>query len=124
MDPFCDLSSIAPQQIWERIAARSVHGERLTMAVVELDPDAVVAEHRHDNEQLGIVLQGTMRFRIGDETREIGPGAAYRIPSNTPHEAIAGPEGAVVIDVFAPVREDWDALDTIEQRPLRWPAPS
>jgi hypothetical protein len=29
--------------------------------------------------------------------------------------------GAVVIDVFAPVREDWVALETAESREPRWP---
>ena len=61
-------------------------GERITLAVVELDPDAVVAEHAHENEQLGIVLQGRMSFRVGEETRELGPGGTWTIPANTPHE--------------------------------------
>jgi quercetin dioxygenase-like cupin family protein len=93
----------------------------MTFAVVELDPDSVVAEHRHPNEQVGIVLSGTMRFTIGGETREIGAGMTYVIPANVPHEATAGPEGTVVIDVFAPRRADWRAFEALEQRPLRWP---
>jgi quercetin dioxygenase-like cupin family protein len=121
--PFAELAAIAPQQIWERIVARSVHGERITMSVVELDPEAVVAEHSHDNEQLGIVLRGTMDFRVGDERLTLGAGGTWRIPPNTPHEATAGPEGAVVIDVFAPTRDDWEQLPRLE-RPPRWPAPS
>jgi quercetin dioxygenase-like cupin family protein len=80
------------------------------MSVVELDPGAVVAEHSHENEQLGIVLRGTMDFRVGDERRELGLGGTWRIPANTPHEATAGPDGAVVIDVFAPPRDDFREL--------------
>jgi unsaturated pyranuronate lyase len=121
MSAFADLSSIAPQQIWERIAARSVHGKRLTLAVVELEPGAVAAEHSHENEQLGIVLRGTITFRVGDEERELGPGETWRIPGNTPHEATAGPEGTVVLDVFSPPRDDWQALPDVERRPPRWP---
>ena len=120
MGAFYDLADIAPQRIWDRIAARSVNGERITLAVVELDPNAVVTEHSHEQEQLGIVLRGTMDFRVGDERRELGPGATWRIPSNTPHEAIAGPDGAVVIDVFAPTRDDWAELESLEREP-RWP---
>jgi unsaturated pyranuronate lyase len=119
--PFADLDSIAPQQIWERIVARSVHGERITMSVVELDPGAVVAEHSHANEQLGIVLRGTMDFRIGDERRKLGPGETWCIPGNTSHEATAGTEGAVVIDVFSPPRDDFRELPLLEHRPPRWP---
>jgi quercetin dioxygenase-like cupin family protein len=118
---FGDLGSVAPQRIWERIAARSVHGERITMSVVELDPNAVVGTHHHENEQLGIVIQGSIDFRVGDEGRRLGPGGTWRIPAHTPHEATAGPEGAVVIDVFAPVREDFRGLEQLEQRSPRWP---
>ena len=121
MSAFDDLARIAPRQVWDRIVARSVDGERITMAVVELDPGAVASEHAHENEQLGIVLQGSMSFRVGDEKRELAPGETWTIPANTPHEAIAGPEGAVVIDVFAPPRDDWNALEPLPLRASRWP---
>jgi quercetin dioxygenase-like cupin family protein len=117
---FTDLTAIAPQQIWDRIAARSLHGEQITLSVVELEPGALVAEHSHANEQLGIVVRGSMDFRVGDERRELGPGGTWTIPSNTPHEATAGPEGAVVIDVFVPPRDDWKGLEAFA-RPPRWP---
>jgi quercetin dioxygenase-like cupin family protein len=99
-----------------------VSGERLTLAIVELDPGAVVAEHAHENEQLGLVLHGSMAFRIGDERRDVGPGETWTIPANTPHEAVAGPDGAVVVDVFAPPRDDWAALEPLAERPPRWPS--
>ena len=121
MGAFDELGRIAPLPIWNGIVARIVSGERLTLAVVELDPDAVAAEHAHENEQLGIVLEGSMSFRVGDEKRELGPGETWTIPSGTPHEAIAGPEGAVVIDVFAPPRDDWNALEPLPLRAPRWP---
>jgi quercetin dioxygenase-like cupin family protein len=98
-----------------------LHGDRITMSVVELDAGAVVAEHSHDNEQLGICLRGTIDFRVADERRELGPGGTWCIPPNTPHEAIAGPEGAVVIDVFSPTRDDFRELASLEHRTPRWP---
>ena len=121
MSAFADLSAIAPQEIWAGAAVRTVHGERITLGAVELDPGAVVPEHRHENEQLGIVLSGSLRFRVGDEARDLGPGGTWRIPANTPHEVTAGPDGAVVLDVFAPTRDDWAALEPGAPRPPRWP---
>ena len=124
MSAFEELRAIAPREVWEGILARSVHGERLTMAVVELAPGAHAREHRHDHEQLGIVLEGVITLRIGDERRELSPGATYVIPSNVPHEAIAGPDGCVVIDIFAPVREEWKAIELfkpLEPAEPRWP---
>ena len=121
MGAFEDLAAIPPQGIWERIAARCLHGDELTLTVVELDPGAVVAEHSHPNEQLGIVLLGSIDFRVGDERRELGPGGTWRIAGNTPHEATAGPEGAILVDVFAPPRADWQALEPDAPRAPRWP---
>ena len=121
MSAFERIERMAPLPVWQGIAARMVSGERLTLAVVELDPGAVVAEHSHENEQLGLLLHGSMAFRIGDEERELGPGDTWTIPANTPHEAVAGPEGAVVIDVFAPPRDDWAALEPLAARLPRWP---
>jgi quercetin dioxygenase-like cupin family protein len=115
------VSEVAPTPIWDGVIARAVHGERLTLGVVELAPDAVVPEHRHDNEQLGLLIQGTLTFTIGEETRELGPGGTWRIPSNVPHTCVAGPEGAVAIDLFAPGRADWLEIEPGEKAPPVWP---
>jgi quercetin dioxygenase-like cupin family protein len=118
---FDDLRDLEPRRIWDGVAARVLSGERCSLGIVELDPGAVVPEHHHDHEQLGMVLSGRVRFRIGDETRDLGPGGTWTIPSNVPHEVTAGPEGAVVFDAFAPVRADWAGLAAEEPRPPRWP---
>jgi quercetin dioxygenase-like cupin family protein len=107
MTNLADLADLPALQIWDDVVARRVQGERLTLAVVELAPNAAVPEHRHPNEQCGLVIEGEMRFRIADEERVLGPGGTWRIVGDTPHQVVAGPEGAVVIDVFAPAREDW-----------------
>jgi len=116
-----DLAAIPPLKVWDGVIARTVEGERVSLAVVELEPDSVVPEHSHENEQLGMVISGSVTFRVGSETRELGPGGTWRIASNTPHEVHTGPEGAVVIDVFAPVRHDWRELDVLDPQPPLWP---
>jgi unsaturated pyranuronate lyase len=119
--PFDDVPRIGPQNIWDGVVVRAVHGSELTLGVVELEPNAAVPEHRHENEQLGMVLSGSVTFRIGDETRELGPGGTWCISANVPHEVTTGPDGAVVIDVFSPPRNDWSALEPQEPRAPRWP---
>jgi quercetin dioxygenase-like cupin family protein len=121
VEPFAELSDLPVRQIWESVSVRTVDGERLTLGIVELDANAVVPEHRHDHEQLGMVLQGSLEFRVGEETRQLGPGGMWRIPSNVPHDVRVGPEGAVVIDVFAPVRQDWGAVEPAAAQSPRWP---
>jgi hypothetical protein len=48
---FEDLHAIPPQLLAEGYLARAVHGERLTLAVVEVEPGAALPEHQHDHEQ-------------------------------------------------------------------------
>ena len=118
------LAEIAPIQVWQGVRARRVQGDRLTLAIVELDPEAEVPEHTHPAEQNGMVITGEMTFRIADEERRLGPGGTWRILGGVPHSATAGPSGAVVIDTFSPLRADWDALESLDPMPPRWPEPA
>ena len=117
MSDFDQLAGMQPLRIWDGIAARSVHGELVSFAVIELDPGSTVPEHHHDNEQLGVLIRGDMRFRIGDETRDLAPGDTWRVLSSVPHAVTAGPEGALAVECFAPARDDWAALDRLPGRP-------
>lgn len=121
MSAFDDLQSISPQLLAEGYLARAVHGEQLTLAVVEVEPGAELPEHRHVNEQFGMVIQGSVVFRVSDETRTVEPGGIWRIPSNTPHMVTGGERGAVVVDIFSPPRDDWAAGERLESQPTRRP---
>ena len=121
MSAFASLNDTSILPIWSGIKARCVEGREMTFAVVELDADAVAARHEHVNEQIGLVLEGEITFVVGDETKALRAGDTYLIPANTPHEATAGPAGAVVIDVFAPPRRDWTALEPQPPRLPLWP---
>jgi quercetin dioxygenase-like cupin family protein len=118
---FADVGSLGPQQIWDGIVGRTVHGERVTLSLLELDAGAVVPEHAHVNEQVGLLLEGSVTFTIGGETRELGPGATWRILAHVPHSVVVGAEGALIVEVFSPVRDDWHAIEPEEPRPGRWP---
>lgn len=116
-----ELANLPPKQVWDGVSVRIVEGERVTLAVVELEPDTLVPEHRHENEQTGILLKGALEFTIDGERSQLGPGGTWRILGNVPHEALAGPEGAVAVEVFSPIREDWHAFEDDEPRPPVWP---
>ncbi len=118
---FRPLRDLGPYTVATGVTARAVNGKRMTLAVVDLEPGAVVPEHHHENEQLGFILQGTMVFTIGGERRDLVAGDTYEIPSNVPHDAVAGPEGCTAVDVFAPLRADWEKLPRPDPFPPDWP---
>jgi quercetin dioxygenase-like cupin family protein len=113
--------SIPPKQIWDGVVSRAIHGARVTVALIELDPGSVVPEHSHENEQLGFLIEGSMTFTIGGETGEVLPGASWNIAANVPHSVVVGSEGGVLVEVFAPALDDWAGIPEQEPRPGRWP---
>jgi len=46
---FAGSGSIPPKEIWDGVVSRAIHGTRVTVALIELDPGALVPEHLHDN---------------------------------------------------------------------------
>jgi quercetin dioxygenase-like cupin family protein len=94
------------ERLSDGIGRRMLNGEALTLAQITLAEGAVVPEHEHANEQIATVLSGRLRFTVGGEEREVGPGESVLIAGGVPHR-VEVLENAVVLDVFAPRREDW-----------------
>jgi unsaturated pyranuronate lyase len=108
--------------LWgDTVRARQIVGERITLAVVEIDPDSTVPVHQHEAEQVGIVVRGDVEITIAGQTRAVSVGGGWRILSGLPHGVTAGPDGAVVIEAFNPVRTDWEGLPVIDGSTFGWP---
>lgn len=122
MDDLTDLAAIAPIDLQPgTVRGRRIEGDRLTVSVIEFGPGAIVPEHRHPHEQIGICLTGSITITIEDESRTMGPGGTWRILGDRPHVAVAGPDGAVAIEAFTPVRDDWADRAVLEPQPPVWP---
>ncbi|HEU0195161.1 MAG TPA: cupin domain-containing protein [Gaiellales bacterium] len=117
MNTFDSIDGLAHLRIWDGVTVQTVEGERTTLAVVDLEPGSTVPEHRHENEQLGILIRGSMRFQIDGEARDLTAGATWRILREVPHSVTAGPEGALAVECFTPTRADWADLQRLAKRP-------
>ena len=111
---FC-WEDMPKEPVIEGISRRIVTGERVMLAHIYLDKGSVVPQHSHDNEQITYVVEGALRFWLGEDGEtvlDVRAGEVMHIPSNVPHKAEAL-EDTVDIDVFAPPRADWlDGTDT------------
>lgn len=101
------------------LSRRLITGDRMMLAHVYLDRGCVVPQHSHDNEQLTYILEGKLRFFLGDDESEVvdvGAGEVLHIPSHLPHKAEAL-EDTLDVDVFSPPRSDWlDGTDAYLRR--------
>jgi quercetin dioxygenase-like cupin family protein len=108
------------EQLSPGIGRRLITGDRLMIAHVYLDKGAVVPQHVHENEQLTYILEGRLRFFLGDsggDVVDVGAGEVLHIPANLPHRAEALAD-TLDVDVFTPPRQDWlDGSDAYLRRP-------
>jgi quercetin dioxygenase-like cupin family protein len=92
------------------ITAELVSGGALMTVWMRIEPETSLAVHHHRHEQIGVVLEGAIEITIGGETRRVGSGGAYVVPSDVPHGGVTGSEGCLVLESFAPPRESFLAL--------------
>jgi quercetin dioxygenase-like cupin family protein len=101
-----DWGQVAPQQLSPQITRKAIHSGSMTVARLELQKDAVVAEHSHHNEQITMVERGALKFAIDGGHKVVRAGETLVIPPHAPHGVVAL-EDTVVFDVFSPSRDDW-----------------
>ena len=97
------------ERVSDLLQRRLITGERMMLAHVYLDKGCVVPKHSHDNEQLTYILEGALRFWLGEDGQEeviVRAGEVLVIPPNLPHKAEAL-EDTLDVDIFSPPRQDW-----------------
>jgi quercetin dioxygenase-like cupin family protein len=85
---------------------RFIHSERMTFALWEFTAGTPLPRHSHPHEQVIHVLEGQLAITVGGVEHRLGPGEVLVVPADAPHEGIILTD-ARVMDVFAPVREDY-----------------
>lgn len=104
--PYYNSSDRAVKDLTPQIHTRTFWGENLLAGLVVLDPDAILPAHSHPHEQITFIINGELHFDLGGEQRTLHHADLAVIPSGMSHSAVAGPKGALVLDVFSPPRED------------------
>jgi len=84
-----------------------ITGEKILLAMIELEKGCTVALHHHPNEQIAFVISGHVRWGIGvpgtPDRREfeMHGGEVLHLPSNLPHE-IETLEDSQILDMLSP----------------------
>jgi quercetin dioxygenase-like cupin family protein len=97
------------EKVSDMLDRRLITGEHVMLTHVYLKKGAIVPQHNHHNEQITYILEGALRFWIGEDESEVidvGAGEVLHIPSLVKHKAEAL-EDTVDVDIFSPPRQDW-----------------
>lgn len=100
------VSALSPFEISKGFNARMIHTDNLTLAYVDIDDGADLAEHSHIHEQVVNILEGRFELTVKGEPHILEAGDVFAIPSNVPHSGRALTK-CRILDVFNPVREDF-----------------
>jgi unsaturated pyranuronate lyase len=97
------------EELHDKLARRLITGDQVMLAHVYLKKGCVVPKHSHMNEQFTYILEGALRFLVGEDGKEevvVRAGEVLHLPGSLPHEALAL-EDTLDVDIFYPPREDW-----------------
>lgn len=100
---------IPKERLNDLLDRRFITGERMMLSHVYMKKGCLVPRHFHENEQITYVLEGAMRFWLGEDEKQelvVRAGEVLTIPSNLPHKALAL-EDTLDVDIFCPPRQDW-----------------
>ena len=103
-----DWSAIAWEPVREGVDRKAFSGGGATLALHRLMPGHEPKPHDHPFEQIVYILQGQIRFHIGDEQKVLGPGGLLVVPPNVRHWGeVVGDEPGLNLDVFTPRRAEY-----------------
>src|ERR1700741_767959 len=104
---FYRWDAMPKEEVSPMLARRLVTGERMMLAHVYLKKGWIVPRHQHEDRQLTYILEGALKFWIGEDEKEtlvVSAGEVLHIPSNVWHKAEAL-EDPLDVDVFSPPRQ-------------------
>ena len=104
---FVDKKDCAHHRIFPGVDIYTTCCQHMMLSLVEMQPHAVVEEHSHPHEQMGLMLEGAADFTIGGQQMRVTAGMMWRIPGGVVHKVVALDQPVRAIDVFHPPREEY-----------------
>jgi len=86
-----------------------VSAEKMTVSFLTMDPNCYFALHRHESEQIMLVIDGACDEIVEGKIYHLEKGDVIILPPNTEHGGYISDRGCRVIDIFSPPRQDFVA---------------
>jgi quercetin dioxygenase-like cupin family protein len=103
---FGSFDQLGADSPYAGIARRILTTEKATVQEYSFNAGASYPLHHHPQEQITLVLEGTLTFSAGDDSRELSAGAWSVVPGDVQHGITAGPAGARFLAILVPPRKE------------------
>ncbi|MFQ5997145.1 MAG: cupin domain-containing protein [Dehalococcoidales bacterium] len=97
---------VPPVELFPSATSHLVSVKNITVSFITMSPNITTSPHRHESEQLMIVVDGECDQMIEGKLYHLKKGDVIHMPSNAEHGAYISDKGCQAIDVFSPPRED------------------
>ena len=81
--------------------------DKLMMCELKFVKGTTTAVHKHPHEQITYVISGALKFSVGGQEQIVHAGDAAYMPANVEHGVLLALDDSVIIDNFAPKRDDF-----------------
>ncbi len=104
---FHPKKTLSPRPVMKGVRMWSVALDKTMFTYFEIEPDSRFDLHSHVNEQITMVLEGELFFKLGNRIICVKKGEVIAIPSNAPHAAFTQNSSVIAVDAWSPVMEKY-----------------
>ena len=102
-----DFYDIQFTQIQKGVFTKLVSAGNMQLSFVSADPNVESQAHIHPEEQITLLLRGSLTKTVVDKKLNLEPKDIAFVPGNMVHANIAGDTGFDALEIFNPIREDY-----------------
>lgn len=102
-----DFYDIQLTQLAKGVYTKLVAAGNLQLSLVSANPNAESQAHIHPEEQITVLLRGSLTETVLDKELDLKPKDIALVPGNVVHANIASELGYDALDIFWPIREDY-----------------
>jgi len=108
------FSGLPADSPYPGIERRTFDSDQATVNRYDFDPGATFPRHRHPQEQITLVVQGSLDLTVGDRSRSLAAGDYSVLPADVEHGITAGGSGASFVAMIVPRRDGPRAYTVVE----------
>ena len=108
------FASLSEEEVYPGVRRRTFSSDQATVNRYDFTAGGTFPIHRHPNEQITLVEQGSVAFTVAGRTAELGAGAWSVVAPNVEHGITAGPDGARILAIVVPRRDRSDDYEVVK----------